>query len=140
MATYTNINEDIAPVPVNQSDLSAVSNATFYNPHEVLGGHLVPETTPEPSPSECSATGQERHHIHQKGTAEARHEFNGVFVAVIAAEKTADGWAVPDYRVCTTYEAASPSWRTTRTVTCLHRRHGCLPVPGKAATNRRVGA
>ena len=105
MATYTNINEDIAPVPVNQSDLSAVSNATFYNPHEVLGGHLGSGdhagtvTIRVLRPLAKSVT------IYtQKGTAEARHEFNGVFVAVIAAEKTADGWAVPDYRVCTTYE------------------------------------
>ena len=103
MATYTNINEDIAPVPVNQSDLSAVSNATFYNPHEVLGGHLGSGdhagtvTIRVLRPLAKSVT------IYtQKGTAEARHEFNGVFVAVIAAEKTADGWAVPDYRVCTT--------------------------------------
>ena len=105
MAAYTNINEDIAPVPVNQSDLSAVSNATFYNPHEVLGGHLGSGdhagtvTIRVLRPLAKSVT------IYtQKGTAEARHEFNGVFVAVIAAEKTADGWAVPDYRVCTTYE------------------------------------
>ena len=105
MATCTNINEDIAPVPVNQSDLSAVSNATFYNPHEVLGGHLGSGdhagtvTIRVLRPLAKSVT------IYtQKGTAEARHEFNGVFVAVIAAEKTADGWAVPDYRVCTTYE------------------------------------
>ena len=105
MATYTNINEDIAPVPVNQSDLSAVSNATFYNPHEVLGGHLGSGdhagtvTIRVLRPLAKSVTIDT-----QKGTAEARHEFNGVFVAVIAAEKTADGWAVPDYRVCTTYE------------------------------------
>ena len=105
MATYTNINEDIAPVPVNQSDLSAVSNATFYNPHEVLGGHLGSGdhagtvTIRVLRPLAKSVT------IYtQKGTAEARHEFNGVFATVIAAEKTADGWAVPDYRVCTTYE------------------------------------
>ena len=35
-----NINEDIVAVPVNQGVLDSVSNAEFYNPHEVLGGHL----------------------------------------------------------------------------------------------------
>ena len=39
-AMTNNINEDIVAVPVNQGVLDSVSNAEFYNPHEVLGGHL----------------------------------------------------------------------------------------------------
>ena len=40
MATESKINEDVVAVPVPQGTLDAVSNGTFYNPHEVLGGHL----------------------------------------------------------------------------------------------------
>ena len=40
MANETKIKEDTVTVPVAQSDLDAVSNAEFYNPHGVLGGHL----------------------------------------------------------------------------------------------------
>ena len=40
MSTVTNINEDAVAVPVRQDVLAAVSNAEYYNPHEVLGGHL----------------------------------------------------------------------------------------------------
>lgn len=40
MAEETKIKEDTVTVPVAQGDLDAVSNAEFYNPHGVLGGHL----------------------------------------------------------------------------------------------------
>ena len=43
MATESKIKEDSVAVPVAQGDLDAVSNGTFYNPHEVLGGHLGPD-------------------------------------------------------------------------------------------------
>ena len=37
----TNNTFDIqAIVPVNDDQLNAVSHAAFYNPHEILGGHL----------------------------------------------------------------------------------------------------
>ena len=44
MATESKINEDVVAVPVPQGTLDAVSNGTFYNPHEVLGGTSVPAT------------------------------------------------------------------------------------------------
>ena len=40
MAKETKIKEDTVTVPVAQGDLDATSNAEFYNPHGVLGGHL----------------------------------------------------------------------------------------------------
>ena len=41
MSTNTTINDDIVAVQVNQGDLDQVSNATFYNPHAILGAHLA---------------------------------------------------------------------------------------------------
>ena len=105
MTTHTNINDDTVAVPVNQGDLDAVSNASFYNPHEVLGGHL--------------GTGKHRDMVTirvlrpmaktvtivtQNGETPATHEFNGVFVAVVPAAEGEDGPSIPDYRVRTSYE------------------------------------
>ncbi|MCH9276969.1 1,4-alpha-glucan branching protein GlgB [Bifidobacterium amazonense] len=104
MATHSHINDDIRAVPVNQADLDAVSNAAFYNPHEVLGGHLGE------GPLEGTVTirvlrplAKTVTIITQDGETDAPHEYNGIFTAVVPASKNEHGWTVPDYRVRTVY-------------------------------------
>lgn len=101
-----NINEDTVAVPVNQGVLDSVSNAEYYNPHEVLGGHLGVDghedcvTVRVLRPLAKSVT-----IITQDGEYDATHEYNGVFRAIIPASATDDGGhGVPDYRVRTEYE------------------------------------
>ena len=108
MATESKINEDVVAVPVPQGTLDAVSNGTFYNPHEVLGGHLGPDehedvvTIRVLRPLAKSVT-----IITENARTQAVHEHNGVFMALIPAIKTDDGFDVPDYRISTEYEDGS---------------------------------
>ncbi|KAB5608336.1 1,4-alpha-glucan branching protein GlgB [Bifidobacterium jacchi] len=105
MATHmNNSNDDTVAVAVDQSDLDAVSNATFYNPHEVLGGHLGQgEHAHEVTVRVLRPLAKAVTVLTQNGEYEALHEHNGVFVTVMPAEKTDDGYSVPDYRVRTVY-------------------------------------
>ncbi|WP_026642084.1 1,4-alpha-glucan branching protein GlgB [Bifidobacterium tsurumiense] len=104
MSTNKNINEDTVMLPVDQGILNSVSNAEYYNPHEVLGAHLGTDsgegfvTVRVLRPFAKTVT-----IITLDGKYEAKHEYNGVFTAVFAAQKNGDEWAVPDYRVQTTY-------------------------------------
>ncbi|NEG89372.1 1,4-alpha-glucan branching protein GlgB [Bifidobacterium aerophilum] len=107
MATNKNINDDTVAVPVNQADLDAVSNASFYNPHEILGGHPgTGEHAGEVTVRVLRPLAKAVTILTQHGSFEALHEHNGVFVAVVPAEKTDNGYAVPDYRVRTVYGLA----------------------------------
>ena len=100
-----NINEDIVAVPVNQGVLDSVSNAEFYNPHEVLGGHLgIGEHEDCVTVRVLRPLAKTVTIVTQDGEYEASHEYNGVFMAVIPAVATETGHAVPDYRVRTSYE------------------------------------
>lgn len=106
MSTNTTINDDIVAVPVSQGDLDQVSNAAFYNPHAVLGGHLgegdqAKYTTVRvlrPFAKTVSI-------VTLTGEYAAKHEFNGVFVAIVPSITNEDGgYSVPDYRVKVAYE------------------------------------
>lgn len=106
MSTNTTINDDIVAVQVNQGDLDQVSNATFYNPHAILGAHLAEgkqaqyTTVRVLRPFAKTVT-----IVTQAGEYEARHEFNGVFVAIVPSVVNDDGgYSVPDYRVKVSYE------------------------------------
>ena len=104
-AMTNNINEDIVAVPVNQGVLDSVSNAEFYNPHEVLGGHLgIGEHEDCVTVRVLRPLAKTVTIVTQDGEYEASHEYNGVFMAVIPAVATETGHAVPDYRVRTSYE------------------------------------
>ena len=94
---------------VDQGKLDAVSNATYFNPHEVLGGHIV-EDDPNgtvtvrvlrPLAKKVDIVTERDGKREQYA---ATHEHNGIFYANIPAIATDDGWGVPDYRVATTYE------------------------------------
>lgn len=106
MATESNINDDLVALPIGKDKLDAVSNARYYNPHEVLGGHLgsgnqigtVTYRVLRPLAQAVTI-------VTPDGEYEASHEYNGIFVAVGPAITTPKGtWSVPDYRVRTTYE------------------------------------
>ena len=105
MATETHIKEDTATVPVATGDLDAVSNAEFYNPHAVLGGHLgtgkhadtVTIRTLRPLAKAVTV-------LTQNGNYPMRHEHNGVFVATLPAAGTPDKPEIPDYRIRTEWE------------------------------------
>ncbi|OZG62448.1 glycogen-branching enzyme [Bifidobacterium lemurum] len=105
MAKNTKINEDTVAVPVNQSNLDAVSNAEYYNPHAILGGHLAEgrhanQTTVRVlRPLAKTVT-----IVTQDGEYEASHEYNGVFMAVVPSVSNEYGFGVPDYRVRVSYE------------------------------------
>ena len=108
MATESKINEDVVAVPVPQGTLDAVSNGTFYNPHEVLGGHLGSGkhadvvTIRVLRPLAKSVT-----IITEQGQTLAIHEYNGVFMALVPAAAAEEGYGVPDYRIRTEYEDGS---------------------------------
>ncbi len=100
-----NINEDIMAVPVNQGVLDSVSNAEFYNPHEVLGGHLgIAEHNDCVTVRVLRPLARSVTIITADGEYSATHEYNGVFRAIIPAITTDDGYAVPDYRIRASYE------------------------------------
>ena len=106
MSTNTTINDDIVAVQVNQGDLDQVSNATFYNPHAILGAHLAEGEQAQYTTVRVLRPFAKTVTIAtQDGEYEARHEFNGVFVAIVPSAANDDGgYSVPDYRVKVSYE------------------------------------
>ncbi len=106
MSTNTTINDDIVAVQVNQGDLDQVSNATFYNPHVILGAHLAEgEQAQYTTVRVLRPFAKTVTIMTQDGEYEARHEFNGVFVAIVPSVANNDGgYSVPDYRVKVSYE------------------------------------
>ena len=106
MSTNTTINDDIVAVQVNQGDLDQVSNATFYNPHAILGAHLTEgEQAQYTTVRVLRPFAKTVTIVTQDGEYEARHEFNGVFVAIVPSAANDDGgYSVPDYRVKVSYE------------------------------------
>ena len=106
MSTNTTINDDIVAVQVNQGDLDQVSNATFYNPHAILGAHLAEgEQAQYTTVRVLRPFAKTVTIVTQAGEYEARHEFNGVFVAIVPSAANDDGgYSVPDYRVKVSYE------------------------------------
>ena len=106
MSTNTTINDDIVAVQVNQGDLDQVSNATFYNPHAILGAHLAEgEQAQYTTVRVLRPFAKTVTIVTQDGEYEARHEFNGVFVAIVPSAANDDGgYSVPDYRVKVSYE------------------------------------
>ena len=104
MSTVTNINEDAVAVPVRQDVLAAVSNAEYYNPHEVLGGHLGTDKGADTVTVRVLRPMAKKVVILTKsGEYEAKHEYNGIFTAVIPAVKHTKSktWSVPSYRIHT---------------------------------------
>lgn len=103
MGKHSTINE--GTVAVNQGILDAVSNAEYYNPHEVLGGHLgsgehegiVTVRVLRPMAKSVAI-------ITEEGEYETEHEYNGVFTATMPALNTNEGYRIPDYRIRTSYE------------------------------------
>ena len=106
MSTNTTINDDIVAVQVNQGDLDQVSNATFYNPHAILGAHLAEgEQAQYTTVRVLRPFAKTVTIVTQAGEYEARHEFNGVFVAIVPSVVNDDGgYSVPGYRVKVSYE------------------------------------
>ena len=106
MSINTNINDDIVAVPVNQGDLDQVSNAAFYDPHAILGGHLAEgENAKYTTVRVLRPFAKTVTIVTQAGEYAATHEFNGVFVAVIPSAVNEDGeYSVPDYRVKVAYD------------------------------------
>ena len=97
--------DDSPVVKVSQADLDAVSNAEFYNPHGILGGHLAEEmqcrtaTIRVLRPLAKAVT-----IVTQHGEYPMHHEYNGVFVANVPADGTQSAPTIPDYRVRTEWE------------------------------------
>ncbi|MBT1174841.1 1,4-alpha-glucan branching protein GlgB [Bifidobacterium sp. LC6] len=106
MDTEKKIKEDTITVPVAQGDLDAVSNAEFYNPHEVLGGHLgIGKHADTVTIRVLRPLAKAVTIITQDGEYPMRHEYNGVFVTTVPAAGDAKNPAVPDYRVRTEWES-----------------------------------
>ena len=104
MSTVSNINEDAIAVAVRQDVLAAVSNAEYYNPHEVLGGHLgTGKGAGTATVRVLRPMAKKVTILTKSGEYEAQHEYNGIFVATIPATKHARSkeWSVPSYRIRT---------------------------------------
>ena len=104
MSTVSNINEDAIAVAVRQDVLAAVSNAEYYNPHEVLGGHLGTGNGAGTATVRVLRPMAKKVTILTKsGEYEAQHEYNGIFVATVPATKHTKSkeWSVPSYRIRT---------------------------------------
>ena len=104
MSTVSNINEDAIAVAVRQDVLAAVSNAEYYNPHEVLGGHLgTGKGAGTATVRVLRPMAKKVTILTKSGEYEAQHEYNGIFVATIPATKHTKSkeWSVPSYRIRT---------------------------------------
>ncbi|MCI1867730.1 1,4-alpha-glucan branching protein GlgB [Bifidobacterium crudilactis] len=104
MDTLTTDDHRTTASHVDYGVLDSVSNAKFYNPHAILGGHLndgegeghVTVRTLRPLAKHVTI-------VTQHGEYDAQHEFNGIFTVVIPAQRNGAQWSVPDYRIRTTY-------------------------------------
>ncbi|RDW95691.1 1,4-alpha-glucan branching protein [Gardnerella vaginalis] len=104
MSTVSNINEDAIAVAVRQDVLAAVSNAEYYNPHEVLGGHLgTGKGAGTATVRVLRPMAKKVTILTKSGEYEAQHEYNGIFVATVPATKHTKSkeWSVPSYRIRT---------------------------------------
>ncbi|MFU0535596.1 1,4-alpha-glucan branching protein GlgB [Gardnerella pickettii] len=104
MSTVSNINEDAIAVTVRQDVLAAVSNAEYYNPHEVLGGHLgTGKGAGTATVRVLRPMAKKVTILTKSGEYETQHEYNGIFVATIPATKhtRSKEWSVPSYRIRT---------------------------------------
>ncbi|MHA7210657.1 1,4-alpha-glucan branching protein GlgB [Arthrobacter sp. MDT1-65] len=90
---------DLTPAAVEQSVLQQVSEGSYHQPHAVLGAHLSDDdvvtirTLRRLARSVVVLTAS--------GRTELRHEHNGIWVGVLAAENPGH---VPDYRLEVAYE------------------------------------
>lgn len=104
MSDDTHIKDDATVLPVDQRYLDAVSRAEYYNPHEILGGHLDGESPETVTIRVLRPLAQSVTILTLEGEYPARHEYNGIFVASLPSQKSASGWNVPDYRIRTEYK------------------------------------
>lgn len=108
MAKETKIKEDTVTVPVAQGDLDAVSNAEFYNPHGVLGGHLgIGKHADTATIRVLRPLAKSVTILTQDGEYPMTHEYNGVFVTTVPASGTKKQPTIPDYRVRTEWESGA---------------------------------
>lgn len=108
MAKETKIEEDTVTVPVAQGDLDAVSNAEFYNPHGVLGGHLgIGKHADTATIRVLRPLAKSVTILTQDGEYPMTHEYNGVFVTTVPASGTKKQPTIPDYRVRTEWESGA---------------------------------
>lgn len=103
MAKDTRIDDDAIRFPVDQRHLDSVSRAEYYNPHEVLGGHLDAAVPTVAAIRALRPLARRVEILTLNGVHEARHEYNGIFMAAVPAVQSDGGWSVPDYRIRTTY-------------------------------------
>ena len=108
MAEETKIKEDTVTVPVAQGDLDATSNAEFYNPHGVLGGHLgIGKHADTATIRVLRPLAKSVTILTQDGEYPMTHEYNGVFVVTVPASGTKKQPTIPDYRVRTEWESGA---------------------------------
>ena len=92
------------PLAVDYAVLDQVSNAKHYNPHEVLGGHLMDgNDAGQVTVRVLRPLAKSVIIVTPDGDYATYHEYNGIFSTVLPAKKTDSGWAVPDYRVFADY-------------------------------------
>ena len=108
MAEETKIKEDTVTVPVAQGDLDATSNAEFYNPHGVLGGHLgIGKHADTATIRVLRPLAKSVTILTQDGEYPMTHEYNGVFVVTVPVSGTKKQPTIPDYRVRTEWESGA---------------------------------
>ncbi|MUH59014.1 1,4-alpha-glucan branching protein GlgB [Bifidobacterium canis] len=94
-----------AIVAVDPDQLDTVSEGRFYNPHEILGAHLgTGEFSDTATVRVLRPDAKDVVIVTPDAQVQAVEEHNGVFVAVVPAVQTKDGYGVPDYRIRTTQQ------------------------------------
>lgn len=119
MAKETKIKEDTVTVPVAQGDLDATSNAEFYNPHGVLGGHLgIGKHADTATIRVLRPLAKSVTILTQDGEYPMTHEYNGVFVVTVPASGTKKQPRFPTTVSGPSGKAAQCSLRTTHIAIC----------------------
>lgn len=104
MSELLHINSDIQPNMVSVADLQAVSNAEHYDPHTVLGAHPCPDDPAYTTIRALRPLAREVRIVTTRGEYPARHEYNGVFVAVVPSQRDGKRWSAPAYRIRAIYD------------------------------------
>ena len=117
MVNDARITGNDAPMPVDPNILLAVSEARYYNPHDVLGPHADNNTQPTAGLVPAGLTDVRRtvtirtlkpmattvEIITRRAHHRMHHECNGIFTTVVDANEVETTGSMPDYRIATTY-------------------------------------
>ena len=96
---------DVADLPVDETLLLAVSEGRHYNPHAILGAHeIVGDREHRAVIRVLRPFAKTVNIVTATGRYPMRHEFNGIFHALVPMSNSGGTWQLPDYRVIFSYD------------------------------------